>query len=104
MKIHELLKEDEQIDEFAGILRALGTMGKAFAPAARQGLRGAGTQTLAVAFGGGDPTALTTTELWNGTSWEQRGSDIDGEAGQDQSGSSVSLSADGSNGPLPGFQ
>ena len=39
MKIHELLKEDEQIDEFAGILRALGTMGKAFAPAARQGLR-----------------------------------------------------------------
>ena len=33
---------------------------------------------------------------WNGSSWVQRGSDIDGEAADDRSGISVSLSADGS--------
>ena len=33
---------------------------------------------------------------WNGSSWVQRGSDIDGEAAYDYSGISVSLSADGS--------
>ncbi|MGB5941629.1 MAG: T9SS type A sorting domain-containing protein [Leeuwenhoekiella sp.] len=33
--------------------------------------------------------------LWNGTSWIQKGLDIDGEAAEDQSGWSVSLSADG---------
>ena len=33
---------------------------------------------------------------WNGSSWVQRGSDIDGEAANDLSGWSVSLSADGS--------
>ena len=33
---------------------------------------------------------------WNGSSWVQRGSDIDGEAADDLSGYSVSLSADGS--------
>jgi len=32
---------------------------------------------------------------WNGSSWTQRGDDIDGEAGSDQSGYSVSLSSDG---------
>jgi hypothetical protein len=32
---------------------------------------------------------------WNGTSWNQLGSDIDGEAANDYSGLSVSLSADG---------
>ena len=32
---------------------------------------------------------------WNGTNWIQRGTDIDGEAGNDASGSSVSLSSDG---------
>jgi hypothetical protein len=32
---------------------------------------------------------------WNGTAWVQRGSDIDGEAALDESGFSVSLSADG---------
>jgi len=37
---------------------------------ARRGLRGCGTQTLAVAFGGGPGgTAVSATELWNGTSW-----------------------------------
>jgi len=33
--------------------------------------------------------------VWNGTAWVQRGQDIDGEASDDQSGYSVSLSADG---------
>ena len=33
---------------------------------------------------------------WNGTAWQQKGSDIDGEAADDYSGYSVSLSADGS--------
>ena len=32
---------------------------------------------------------------WNGTAWVQKGSDIDGEAADDRSGSSVSLSSDG---------
>ena len=32
---------------------------------------------------------------WNGSSWNQLGSDIDGEAANDQSGWSVSLSSDG---------
>ena len=32
---------------------------------------------------------------WNGTNWVQRGSDIDGEAANDYSGYSVSLSSDG---------
>ena len=32
---------------------------------------------------------------WNGTSWIQRGADIDGKASTDQSGYSVSLSSDG---------
>jgi len=32
---------------------------------------------------------------WNGTTWTQLGDDIDGEAAEDESGSSVSLSADG---------
>jgi hypothetical protein len=33
--------------------------------------------------------------VWTGSSWTQRGSDIDGEAAGDQSGRSVSLSSDG---------
>jgi hypothetical protein len=33
---------------------------------------------------------------WDGSSWQQRGDDIDGEASRDESGHSVSLSADGS--------
>ena len=33
--------------------------------------------------------------VWNGTAWVQRGQDIDGEAAGDNSGNSVSLSADG---------
>jgi hypothetical protein len=34
--------------------------------------------------------------VWDGTSWTQRGGDIDGEAAGDESGWSVALSADGS--------
>ena len=34
--------------------------------------------------------------VWNNTEWVQRGSDIDGEASNDNSGHSVSLSSDGS--------
>lgn len=34
MKIHELLNEDEQLDEFLGIARALGSMGRALLPGA----------------------------------------------------------------------
>ncbi len=33
---------------------------------------------------------------WSGTSWAQRGADIDGEAANDESGTSVSVSSDGS--------
>jgi len=33
--------------------------------------------------------------VWNGTTWVQRGTDIDGEAASDRSGSSISLSANG---------
>jgi len=33
---------------------------------------------------------------WNGSAWVQRGADIDGEAGNDYTGQSVSLSSDGS--------
>ena len=32
---------------------------------------------------------------WDGTSWQQMGADIDGEAACDNSGHSVSLSSDG---------
>ena len=32
---------------------------------------------------------------WDGSSWQQRGNDIDGEAAGDESGQSISLSADG---------
>ena len=32
---------------------------------------------------------------WNGSSWTQLGSDIDGEAASDNSGYSVSLNSDG---------
>jgi hypothetical protein len=38
---------------------------------ARTGGAGAGSQTAGVSMGGNSPpaTAMTTTELWNGTSW-----------------------------------
>jgi hypothetical protein len=37
----------------------------------------------------------TRVYQWSGTAWVQTGADIDGEAAEDRSGSSVSLSADG---------
>ncbi len=36
---------------------------------ARSSLAGCGTQTLALAFGGGNPSATGATELYNGTTW-----------------------------------
>ena len=46
---------------------------------------------------GGDPDAgVVRVYSWNGVSWVQRGSDINGEGGGDFSGISVSLSSDGS--------
>ena len=34
-------------------------------------------------------------DRWDGSAWQQKGSDIDGEAAYDESGMSVSLSSDG---------
>jgi hypothetical protein len=45
---------------------------------------------------GSDSSGHVRVYAWNGTIWEQRGIDIDGEAVDDNSGRSVSLSADGS--------
>jgi hypothetical protein len=45
--------------------------------------------------GNGSDSGHVRVYDWNGSSWTQRGPDIDGEANGDQSGRSVSLSADG---------
>lgn len=45
--------------------------------------------------GGGVGAGSTRVYEWSGSSWTQRGSDLDGEAAGDLSGRSVSLSADG---------
>ena len=45
--------------------------------------------------GGGSNSGHVRIYDWNGTAWAQAGSDIDGEAAGDNSGSSVSLSSDG---------
>ena len=44
----------------------------------------------------GDDAGHVRVYEWDGSLWVQRGSDIEGEAAGDQSGSSVSLSSDGS--------
>ncbi|QNI56739.1 putative cadherin domain-containing protein [Synechococcus sp. BIOS-E4-1] len=46
--------------------------------------------------GNGSNSGHTRIYKWDGSSWHQRGSDIDGEATSDYSGFSVSLSSDGS--------
>ncbi|WP_137024969.1 hypothetical protein, partial [Synechococcus sp. UW179A] len=46
--------------------------------------------------GNGYNSGHTRIYKWDGSSWNQRGSDIDGEAAYDYSGRSVSLSSDGS--------
>jgi len=46
--------------------------------------------------GGGSVRGHTRIYQWNGASWVQLGADINGEADNDESGYSVSLSADGS--------
>jgi hypothetical protein len=45
--------------------------------------------------GSGTDAGAVRVLVWNGTSWQQKGLDIDGEAAGDRSGQSVSLSADG---------
>jgi hypothetical protein len=55
--------------------------------------------TVAVGANGNDGTASNAGHVrvydWDGTKWNKRGQDIDGEAQEDHSGFSVSLSADG---------
>ena len=46
--------------------------------------------------GNGRWSGHTRVYEWSGTAWEQMGADIDGEAAEDRSGNSVSLSSDGS--------
>jgi hypothetical protein len=46
--------------------------------------------------GGRNNSGHVRVYSWNGTAWVQLGGDIDGEAAEDQSGWSVSLSSDGS--------
>ena len=45
--------------------------------------------------GNGEDSGHVRVFKWNGATWEQLGSDIDGESAQDYSGYSVSLSSDG---------
>ena len=56
-------------------------------------------QTVAIGAifndGNGENSGHVRIYLWDGSAWNQLGSDIDGEARQDWSGYSVSLSADG---------
>jgi hypothetical protein len=46
--------------------------------------------------GNGSSSGHVRVYEWNGSAWVQKGSDIDGEAGGDNAGYSVSLSSDGS--------
>jgi hypothetical protein len=54
---------------------------------------------VAIGAPGNDGTGASAGHVrvyeWNGTAWVQKGSDIDGEAAVDESGSAVSLSSDG---------
>ena len=45
--------------------------------------------------GNGDESGHVRIYTWNGTTWEKTGSDIEGEAAADYSGSSLAMSADG---------
>lgn len=45
--------------------------------------------------GNGDKSGHVRVYRWDGAAWAQRGTDIDGETANDQSGRTVSLSADG---------
>jgi hypothetical protein len=55
--------------------------------------------TIAIGGDGNDGNGPSSGHVrvynWNGSSWSQLGNDIDGEAADDQSGWSVSLSSDG---------
>ena len=54
-----------------------------------------GTMVAIGAYGNGSNAGHVRIYEWNGTAWAQKGNDIDGEAANDQSGISVSLSSDG---------
>ena len=45
--------------------------------------------------GNGSNSGHVRVYEWNGSAWDQKGNDIDGEAADDRSGFSVSLSSDG---------
>ncbi|MFM7694383.1 MAG: hypothetical protein ACKO7U_08820, partial [Actinomycetota bacterium] len=47
-------------------------------------------------YNNGSDSGHVRVYAWNGSAWAQRGADIDGEAAGDESGSSVSVSSDGS--------
>jgi len=56
--------------------------------------------TIAIGAPGNDGTATAAGHVrvyeWSGTSWTQKGADIDGDTAEDWSGTSVSMSSDGS--------
>ena len=54
-----------------------------------------GTIVAIGAYGNGSNAGHVRIYEWNGTAWAKKGNDIDGEAANDQSGISVSLSSDG---------
>ena len=54
--------------------------------------------------GGGSNAGHVRVLDWNGTTWNQVGADIDGEAAEDKSGRSVSLSGDGSRVAVGAYQ
>jgi len=54
-----------------------------------------GTIVAIGAYGNGTDAGHVRVYTWNGSAWVKRGSDIDGEAADDLSGISVSLSSDG---------
>ena len=75
--------DGEAIDDYSGVAVDISTDGS----------------TVAIGADGNDGAASLAGHVrvysWNGASWTQVGSDIDGEAMSDRSGSSVSLSSDG---------
>ena len=54
-----------------------------------------GTTVAIGAYGNNNSTGHVRIYQWDGTAWTQLGTDIDGEAADDQAGISVSLSSDG---------
>ncbi len=53
------------------------------------------TVAIGAPYGNGSNSGHARIYTWNGSAWVQQGTDIDGEAADDESGSSVALSSDG---------